>query len=119
MGCLLEAERVGTTWRCADGWPYLAVVDDPAELAAYDARGQNPHQLWSRFFSGGEIRRQIVEDYGIDIGDFVSLELNMSPGGRPVSVLVRGTHDWVDLKGDRFLRTTLGLKSTLVRMIPF
>ena len=119
VGCLLEAERVGTTWRCADGWPYLAVVDDPAELAAYDARGQNPHQLWSRFFSGGEIRRQIVEDYGIDIGDFVSLELNMSPGGRPVSVLVRGTHDWVDLKGDRFLRTTLGLKSTLVRMIPF
>jgi hypothetical protein len=25
----------------------------------------------------------------------------------------------VDLKGDRFLRTTLGLKSTLVRTIPF
>ena len=43
----------------------------------------------------------------------------MSPGGRPISVLVRGTHDWVDLKGDRFLRETLGLKSTLVRMIPF
>ena len=28
-------------------------------------------------------------------------------------------HEWVDLKGDRFLRTTLGLRSTLVRMIPF
>jgi len=25
----------------------------------------------------------------------------------------------VDLKGDRFLRTTLGLKSTLVRTVPF
>lgn len=36
-----------------------------------------------------------------------------------VAVLVRGTADWVDLKGDRFLRTTLGLRSTLVRMIPF
>jgi stage II sporulation protein D len=119
VGCLLDAERVGTTWKCADGWPYLAVVDDPAELAAYDARGRNPYRLWSRFVPGDVIREQIIEDYGVDIGDFVSMEFNESPGGRPISVLVRGTADWVDLKGDRFLRTTLGLRSTLVRMIPF
>src|SRR5438552_1386209 len=25
VGCLLDAEKVGTTWKCADGWPYLAV----------------------------------------------------------------------------------------------
>src|SRR5206468_17874 len=52
VGCLLDAEKVGTTWKCADGWPYLAVVDDPAELAAYDARGDNPYGLWSRFVPG-------------------------------------------------------------------
>jgi len=119
VGCLLDAERVGTTWKCAEGWPYLAVVEDPAELAAYDRKGDMPHDLWVRSFSGDVIREQIIEDYGLDIGTFVSMEFNMSPGGRPISVLVRGTHDWVDLKGDRFLRTTLGLKSTLVRMIPF
>jgi hypothetical protein len=34
-------------------------------------------------------------------------------------VRVRGTDADVDLKGDRFLRTTLGLKSTLVRTTPF
>ncbi len=119
VGCVLEAERVGTTWRCQDGWPYLAVATDPGEIAAYDARGPMPHTLWSRSFSGAVIREQIIEDYGIDIGDFVSMEFNMSPGGRPISVRVRGTDGRVDLKGDRFLRTTLGLKSTLVRTIPF
>jgi SpoIID/LytB domain protein len=119
VGCVLEAERVGATWQCKDGWPYLAVVADPAETAAYDWRGPMPHTLWSASFSGAEIRAQIIEDYGIDIGYFVSMELNDSPGGRPISVRVRGTDASVDLKGDRFLRTTLGLKSTLVRTIPF
>jgi stage II sporulation protein D len=120
VGCVLDAERVGGTWRCAKGWPYLAVVADPAEALAYDPRGQNPHdELWARTFSGPEIRDQIIEDYGVDIGDFVAMQFNLGPGGRPVSVVVRGTQDFVDLKGDRFLRTTLGLKSTLVRAIPF
>jgi CYTH domain-containing protein len=36
-----------------------------------------------------------------------------------VRVRMRGTDAWVDLKGDRFLRRTLGLMSTLVRTIPF
>ena len=78
-----------------------------------------PHTLWSASFSGPEIREQVIEDYGTDIGSFISMEFNMSPGGRPISVRVRGTDASVDLKGDRFLRTTLGLKSTLVRTIPF
>jgi SpoIID/LytB domain protein len=120
VGCLLDAVRVGISWQCADGWPYLAVVDDPAELRAYDVRGGNPHDdLWARHFSGAEIREQIVEDYGFDIGTFVALAFNESAGGRPISVQIRGTAGWVDLKGDRFLRQTLGLKSTLVRTTPF
>jgi stage II sporulation protein D len=119
VGCVLDAERVGGTWQCVPGWPYLQVTDDPAEAAAYDRRGWMPHGLWSEWFSGDVIRREIIVDYGVDIGSFVSMQFNLSPGGRPISVRVRGTDADVDLKGDRFLRTTLGLKSTLVRTTPF
>jgi hypothetical protein len=38
-----------------------------------------PHTLWSASFSGAESRRQMIEDYGTDIGSFVSLEFYMSP----------------------------------------
>jgi SpoIID/LytB domain protein len=119
VGCVLEAERAGETWRCAQGWPYLQVTEDPAEAAAYDKRGGMPHTLWSKWFSSAEIRKQIIEDYGVDIGSLMSVEFNQSPGGRPISVRVRGTGAAVDLKGDKFLRTTLGLKSTLVSTTPF
>ena len=95
------------------------MVNDPAELVAYDARGSMPYGGWVRSFSGGEIRAQIIEDYGYDIGTFVSLGFNLSPGGRPISVRVQGTLDTVDLKGDRFLRSTLGLPSTLIRTTGF
>jgi peptidoglycan hydrolase-like amidase len=120
VGCLLEAELVGTTWTCAQGWPYLQVIDDPAERNAWDVRGRNPHDdLWARYFSADVIRHEIIVDYGVDIGQFVSMEFTMSPGGRPVSVRVRGTDRVVNLKGDRFLRTTIGLRSSLVRTVPF
>ncbi|HEV8671352.1 MAG TPA: SpoIID/LytB domain-containing protein, partial [Candidatus Limnocylindria bacterium] len=89
VGCVLEAERVGDRWQCAQGWPYLQVTEDPAETAAYDKRGGMPHTLWSEWFSGAEIRKQIIEDYGVDIGSFVSIAFNESPGGRPISVRVR------------------------------
>jgi SpoIID/LytB domain protein len=119
-GCVFNAIRVDDTWGCADGWPYLTVVQDPAELAAYDKRGPNHlDELWSKHFSGSEIRAQIVEDYGVDIGRFVSIAFNESPGGRPISVVVRGSARSVDLNGDQFLRTTLGLPSTLVQTAPF
>jgi hypothetical protein len=95
------------------------VTEDPAETAAYDKRGGMPHTLWSQWFSSAEIRKQIIEDYGIDIGSLISMGFNESPGGRPISIHVRGTGAVVDLKGDRFLRTTLGLKSTLVSTTPF
>ena len=119
VGCVLDAEKVGGKWQCTQGWPYLQVTEDPAEAAAYDKRGGMPHTLWSQWYSAAEIRKQIIEDYGVDIGHLVSIQFNESPGGRPISVLVRGTSADVDLKGDRFLRTTLGLKSTLVHTTPF
>lgn len=119
VGCLLDAKKVGITWACEEGWPYLAPVQDPAEALARDIRGPNPYTSWTAHFTGAEIRERIRRDHSFDIGSYVSMELNLSPGGRPVSVRVRGTDGWVDLKGDRFLRTTLGLKSTLVRTTPF
>ena len=119
VGCVLEAERAGDTWKCADGWPYLAVVYDPAEALAYDARGEMPFDLWMTSFSPEVLRREIWNDYGYDIGGFVAMRFNESPGGRPISVQIDGTRMTVDLKGDRFLRTTLGLRSTLVRTTPF
>lgn len=119
VGCVLDAERIGGTWHCVQGWPYLQVIEDPAETAAYDKRSGMPHGLWSEWFSGAAIRKEIIVDYGVDIGRFVSMEFNMSPGQRPISVRVRGTDAAVDLKGDKFLRTTLGVKSTLVRTTPF
>ena len=119
VGCVLDAERAGDTWRCADGWPYLSVALDPAEALAYDRRGPMPHGLWAETFSAREIRELIYDEYGVDIGGFVSLQFNESPGGRPISVRVHGTYANVDLRGDRFLRTVLGLKSTLVETRPF
>ena len=119
VGCVLEAERVGDTWRCAEGWPYLTVTIDPAEALAHDRRGGMPHGLWEQTFSSRALRTLIAEEYGVDIGAYVSIEFNQSPGGRPISVRVRGTARSIDVKGDRFLRTVLGLKSTLVRTRPF
>ena len=119
VGCLLDAERVGDTWQCATDWPYLSVVPDPAELVAYDKFGGVPNEDWARTFSAATIREQIIEDYGQDIGGLISIGFNESPSGRPISVRVRGTFGSVDLKGDRFLRTTLGMPSNLVRTSPF
>jgi SpoIID/LytB domain protein len=119
-GCVFNAIRVGDTWGCAPGWPYLTEVPDPAELAAYDKRGPNPEdELWTKSFSGAEIRQQIIEDYGVDIGRFVSLAFNETPAGRPISVVVRGSARSVDLNGEQFLRGTLGLRSTMVETTPF
>jgi hypothetical protein len=95
------------------------VTIDPAEALAYDRRGPMPHGLWAETFSAREIRVLIADDYGVDVGEFLSMEFNESPGGRPISVRIRGTLGAVDLKGDRFLRTVLGLKSTLVQTRPF
>ena len=119
VGCVLEAERAAGTWRCADGWPYLGVTLDPAEALAYDKFGGMPYGLWAETFSARQIRVLIADEYGVDIGGYLSLEFNESPGGRPISVRVRGTLATVDLKGDRFLRSVLGLRSTLVRTRPF
>ena len=102
VGCVLDAERVGGTWRCVQGWPYLQVTEDPAEAAAYDKRGGMPHGLWSEWFSGEAIRKEIIVDYGVDIGHFVSMEFNDEPrrAGRSRCAFAAPAPS-VDLKGDK------------------
>jgi peptidoglycan hydrolase-like amidase len=119
VGCMLSVERVAGRWECARDWPYMNTVPDPAELAAYDKRGPMPHAQWSRTFSAETIRHEIITDYGIDIGNFIAMQFAYSPGGRPLSVKVVGSLGVADLPGDKFIRTTLGMKSSLVRPIPF
>ena len=118
VGCMLSVEKVAGRWECAPDWPYMNAVHDPAELAAYDRRGRMPHS-WTRSFSSATIRHEIIVDYGIDIGQFIAMQFAYSPGGRPLSVKVVGSLGVADLPGDKFLRTTLGMKSSLVRPIPF
>ena len=99
---------------CGFGEPLLFVHG-----LAYDRRGAMPHGLWSETFSATELRTIVYDEYGVDIGGFLSMDFNESPGGRPISVRLHGTLASVDLRGDRFLRSVLGLKSTLVRTRPF
>ena len=115
---MLSVEKVAGRWACAPDWPYMNAVQDPAELAAYDKRGGMPHS-WTRSFSAETIRREVIADYGIDIGQFLAMQFSYSPGGRPLSVKVVGSLGVADLPGDKFIRITLGMKSSLVRTIPF
>ncbi len=95
----------------------MSVTADPV---AADPRGPNPQRSWVRVFTGFQIRQLVIAASGTDLGDFVAIDLsNRGPGGHLISVRIRGTFGSVDLRADSFLRTTLGLKSTMVRLAPW
>jgi hypothetical protein len=58
---------------------------------------------------------------GPDIGALQGVDLsNQVPtGGHPISVKIFGSWNNADLRADDFLRTCLGLRSTMVRLNPF
>ncbi len=120
-GCVWNLARSATGGlACGVSQPYLKVVQDPADLAAYDPRGANPHRIWARTFTAEDVRFAVLAQAGVDIGAFVSIDLeNRAGGGHVIAVRVRGTAASVEVRGDEFLRTRLGLKSTLVRIAPF
>ncbi len=119
-GCVWGLVRAGSSWTCGAGEPYLSAVQDPADALARDPRGPNPQRFWTRTFTGAQMRQLVIAASGTDIGDFVAVDLsNRAPGGHLISVRVRGTFATADLRADSFLRTTLGLKSTFVRLGPF
>ena len=106
---------------CKPNDPYLVPVPDPADLAV-QVPTPNKQASWTVTFSSGQIRNAILNYRGIDIGTLLSTDVsNQAPGnvGHLVSVKFAGTNATVDLPADVFLRTYLGLKSTMVRLSPF
>jgi len=111
--------NAGTVCRPSDPW--LVAVPDPADLAV-SVPTANKHASWTVTFSSGQIRQAILSYKGIDIGTLLSTDVsNESPGnvGHVVSVKFSGTSASVEVPADVFLRTYLGLKSTMVRLSPF
>ena len=109
----------GTT--CGPSDPWLTAVPDPADLAV-QIPTPNKQASWTVTFSSGQIRNAILNYRGIDIGTLLSTDVsNQAPGnvGHVVSVKFSGTNATVDVPADLFLRTYLGLKSTMVRLSPF
>jgi SpoIID/LytB domain protein len=109
----------GTTCKPSDPW--LVAVPDPADLAVI-VPTPNKQANWTVTFSSGQIRNAILSYRGVDIGTLLSTDVsNQAPGnvGHVVSVKFSGTNASVEVPADLFLRTYLGLKSTMVRLSPF
>jgi SpoIID/LytB domain protein len=111
--------NTGTTCRASDPW--LVAVPDPADLLV-QVPTPNKHANWTVTFSSDAIRAAILRYNGRDIGTLLSTDVsNQAPGnvGHVVSVRFSGSNATVDVPADVFLRTYLGLKSTMVRLSPF
>jgi SpoIID/LytB domain protein len=109
----------GTICKASDPW--LSSVPDPADLSVI-VPTPNKHASWTVTFSSGQIRNAILNYRGVDIGTLLSTDVsNQAPGnvGHVVSVRFSGSNASVDVPADLFLRTYLGLKSTMVRLSPF
>jgi SpoIID/LytB domain protein len=101
--------------------PFLVPVPDPADLLV-TIPYPNKHANWTVTFSNDAIRGAILNYRGVDIGTLLSTDVsNQAPGnvGHVVSIKFAGTYATVDVPADVFLRTYLGLKSTMVRLSPF
>ncbi len=119
-GCVWNVIRTPSGgYACGSNLPYLAPLADPADLAAVGPNGPNPHRSWVVSVGAAQIENAVAAS-GQYVGSFVSIDLsNLGPGGHVISVRVRGTAGSVELVADTFLRTRLGLKSTMVRTSPF
>jgi stage II sporulation protein D len=120
-GCWMNnVVRSGNTWVCSGGQPYLAPVPDPADRAV--AAPVNPRASWTVTFTSSDVRSAVLRCGGPDIGALQAVDLsNQVPPvvGHPISVRIFGSAANADLRADDFLRTCLGLRSTMVRLNPF
>ncbi|MGH2451733.1 MAG: SpoIID/LytB domain-containing protein [Candidatus Limnocylindria bacterium] len=121
-GCWAGGQvQSGGTWVCGPGSPYLLPVADPADLLVTTPVA-NPRASWSVSFTGEELRAAVLRCNGVDIGTLRSVDLsNRNPAGvgHVISVRISGSLGSVDLRGDKFLRECLFLRSTMVRVQPF
>ena len=91
VGCVLDAgASAAPGGACRDGHICRSPKTRPSSRRTTSAAACRTAS-WSAWFSGEAIRKEIIVDYGVDIGHFVSMDFNMSPGERPISVRVRGT----------------------------
>ncbi len=114
--------RSGGTWVCTpdETQPFLAATPDPADLKVTSPA--NPRASWNRTFTGTDIRNAVQRCNGVDIGVLQAVDVsNQVPVnvGHVISVRIYGSFGSVDLRADDFLRTCLGLPSTMVRLAPF
>ena len=120
-GCWMNnVVRSGGTWVCSGGSPYLVPMPDPADRAV--SAPANPRASWTATFTSTEMRSAVLRCGGPDIGSLQSVDISnqVPPGvGHPISVRIIGTAASADLKADDFLRSCLGLRSTMVRLTPF
>ena len=103
---------------CGPNSPGLSPVPDAADLAL--SKWSNPG--WTVFFTSAQIRSALLSYGRGDIGTLVSVDLsNQAPSGvgHVVSVIFRGTAGSAEVPADVFLRTSLGMRSTMVRLSPF
>ncbi|GAC1698871.1 MAG: hypothetical protein NVS9B6_09690 [Candidatus Limnocylindrales bacterium] len=106
---------------CRANSPFLVPVADPADLTVTIPYA-NKHASWSVFFTSDQIRSALLSYGRGDIGTLTSVDVsNQAPGnvGHVVSVIFRGTAGSAEVPADVFLRTYLGMKSTMVRLSPF
>jgi len=120
-GCWMNnVVRSGNTWVCStSGSAYLAPVPDPADRVV--SQPANPRASWQVTFTSDQIRSAVLRCGGPDIGVLQGVDVSNQapPGGHVISVRLYGTAANTDLRADDFLRTCLGLRSTMVRLNPF
>ena len=106
---------------CAPNDPWLVPIADPADLAV-SVPYANKYAKWQVTFTSDQIRSALISYKNIDIGSLLSVDVsNQAPVGvgHVVSVKFRGSAASVEVPADVFLRTYLGLRSTMVRLSPF
>ncbi len=122
VGCWASnAVSSGGIVSCSPSDPYLTPVADPWDLAV-SIPAPNKNASWQVTYTSADIRDAVLKMRGVDIGPLVSVDLsNRVPAvvGNPVSVKLVGAYSTVDLPADTFLRNTLGLRSTMVRLAPW
>ncbi|MEK7422473.1 MAG: hypothetical protein AAB131_01400, partial [Actinomycetota bacterium] len=111
--------KSGDTWICTPDatQPYLKALPDPADRAV--SNPTNRHASWTATFTGSEIRQKLLTCNGIDIGVLQGVDVsNQSPPGvgHVISIRFIGTARTADVKAESFLRSCLGLKSTMLRL---
>ena len=106
---------------CRANSPFLVPVSDPADLTVAIPY-TNKHASWTASFSSDQIRNALISYGRGDIGALVSVDLsNQAPAGvgHVVSLKFQGSAGSAEVPADVFLRTYLGMKSTMVRLSPF